>query len=139
MTSSSLSAQAPRINPETKPFWDATLQGKLLLPRCRRCQTFIWYPKTLCSPCGSMEVDWVESAGTGTVYTFTIMRATRGAGPFGPAVPYVIAYVELDEGPRLTTNILDCPLDRIKIGMRVEAAYEDITDDITLLQFRPAA
>ena len=138
MTSSSLPAQAPRINPETKPFWDATLQGKLLLPRCRRCQTFIWYPKTLCSPCGSMEVDWVESAGTGTVYTFTIMRATRGAGPFGPAVPYVIAYVELDEGPRVMTNIVGCNVDDVAIGQRVRVQFDDTGEGAALPRFRPA-
>ena len=138
MTSSSLPAQAPRIYPETKPFWDATLQGKLLLPRCRRCQTFIWYPKTLCSPCGSMEVDWVESAGTGTVYTFTIMRATRGAGPFGPAVPYVIAYVELDEGPRVMTNIVGCNVDDVAIGQRVRVQFDDTGEGAALPRFRPA-
>jgi uncharacterized OB-fold protein len=129
---------APRINPETRPYWEGTTQGKLLLPHCQLCKRVLWYPKTLCSACGHIGVDWVESRGTGSIYTYTIMRATRAAGPYSEAVPYVVAYVELDEGPRIMTNIVDCDMDKLEIGQRVKVVFHDTGEGAALPRFVPA-
>src|SRR5882724_5273469 len=101
-----LPVPVPTVAPEAAPFWDATAEGRLLLPRCDDCGTVIWYPKLLCPSCHSFHVSWFEASGRGTVYSFTISH--RGPSAYRAAIPYVIAYVELDEGPRVMTNIVDC-------------------------------
>ena len=128
----------PVIYPEEKPYWDALRERRLVLPRCNACG-LAWFPiGPACPHCFAMDFQWSPMAGKGVLHNYVVYH--KGFAPWlEKRVPYAVIQVELDEGPRLTTNILDCPLDRIKIGMRVEAAYEDITDDITLLQFRPAA
>ena len=129
---------APRVNPETRPYWEGTAQGKLLLPHCQLCKQVIWYPKTLCTQCGHIGVDWVAAKGTGSIYTYTIMRATRAAGPYSEAVPYVVAYVELDEGPRIMTNIIDCDPEKLAIGQRVKVVFCDTGEGNALPRFTPA-
>ena len=130
---------APAVNPEVKIFWDATAEGRLLLPRCQDCQTVIWFPRPYCPACGSLSVDWIEASGKGTVYTFTINR--RGAGDlpeYRDPGPYVLAYVELEEGPRIMTNIVDCDPDSVKIGQAVEVVFHDTGQGTALPRFRPA-
>ena len=110
----------PVIYPEERPYWDALRQRKLVLPRCKSCKQ-AWFPLgPACPNCFEIGFDWSPMTGNGVLHN------------------YVVVQVELDEGPRLTTNLLDCAIDQIRIGMRVQAMYEDITDDIILLQFRPA-
>lgn len=128
----------PVIYPEERPYWEALRQRKVVLPRCKSCAQ-AWYPLgPACPNCFALDFDWSPMTGKGVLHNYVVYHKA-----FAPwlekRVPYAVAQVELDEGPRLTTNLLDCPLDQIKIGMRVEATFEDITDDITLLQFRPAA
>ncbi len=84
-----------------------------MLPRCDDCEFVIWYPRRFCPACGSRNVSWFDAAGTGSVYTFTIVA--KGAGAYRDAGPYVVAFVELDEGPRLMTNIVDVQPD---VGVR---------------------
>ena len=137
MPPTELPAPAPIVNPETKPFWDATAEGKLLLPRCDDCGTVIWYPKLLCPSCHGTNVSWFEASGRGTVYTYTISH--RAPGAYRDAVPYVIAYVELDEGPRVMTNIVDCEPDSVSVGQRVEVVFHDTGEGNALYRFRPAS
>lgn len=94
--------------------------GELVLPRCHRCQHIIWYPRTFCPACGSIEIDWFTATGRGTVYSFTVVR--RSTGPYETAVPYLLAYVELEEGPRVLTNILG-PHEEIHVGTPVRAVF----------------
>src|ERR1700679_854790 len=97
----------PRIDPDTAGFWAGTTEGKLILERCQECQEVIWYPRGgFCPACGKMSATPFEAAGTGTVYTFTVVH--RALAEYAGATPFVIAYVELDEGPRVLTNIVDC-------------------------------
>ncbi len=112
MSEQKLPAPAPQVNSETKPFWDGTAAGKLLLPRCQACQTTIWYPRLFCPACGAREVSWIEASGKGSIYSFTINR--RGSGDYRD-IPFVLAYVELEEGPRMLTNIVDCDF-RVAVG-----------------------
>jgi uncharacterized OB-fold protein len=132
-----LPAPAPVINAETKPYWDATLEGKLMLKQCTACGTVNWYPRTLCPSCGSFDTEWIQATGRGTIYTFSITR--RGAGAYASAAPYVLAYVELDEGPRMMTNIVDCDVDAISIGDPVEVVFHDTGQGAALPRFRPVS
>jgi uncharacterized OB-fold protein len=129
-----LPAFTPHPGPDDAPFWEAAAEDRLVLPRCSSCGTFIWYPRTFCPDCRTIGVDWVEASGRGTVYSFTVTH--RGAGPWAEHAPYVIAYVELDEGPRVMTNIVDVDPDRVRIGDRVTAVFQP-AGDTKVLRFRP--
>lgn len=127
----------PRIDEESKGFWEACQRHELYVQRCSDCAALRYYPRALCPSCLSDRVEWVRCSGTGTVYTFTATHQNQAAG-FRDALPYVMAYVELDEGVRMLTNIVDCAADAVRIGMRVEVVFEDATDEVTLPKFRPA-
>jgi uncharacterized OB-fold protein len=135
-----LPAPAPPVLPEVKPYWDATASGQLVLPRCVECQQVIWYPRPFCPACASTRVDWVPASGRGTVYSFTINRRGVADLPaYRDAGTYVLAYVELDEGPRVMTNIVDCDPESVRIGQKVEAVFHDTGEGTALLRFKPAA
>lgn len=127
----------PTPTPETKPYWDALKEHRLLIQRCKECQRAYFYPRPFCPQCFSFNVEWFEASGRGKLYSFVINH--RPAPGFGPE-PYVIAVVELDEGPRMMTNLIDVEPDPDKIScdMPVRIVYEDVTTEITLPKFRPA-
>lgn len=121
---------APAMNVETRPFWQATLRGELLLGRCRACGQAHWYPRRICPHCGKAEVDWVPAAGGGTVYSFSVMRRAQ--------VPYAIAYVTLDEGVTMLTNLVECDFDALAVGQRVRLVWRDAGPEARLPVFAPA-
>jgi uncharacterized OB-fold protein len=131
-----LPAPSPEISPELAEFWAATTQGRLLLPRCRACGEAFWYPRPACPFCHAADTAWEQASGRGRIYTYTIVR--RGAGAYADA-PYVLAYVELDEGPRMMTNIVDCAFDDLEIGLPVEVVFHRAGDGAALPRFRPAS
>lgn len=130
-------APTPSINPENKPFWDATLNDELLIKRCDDCQEYHWYPRAICPFCGSFNTSWVKASGKGEIYSFAVTR--RGQGQYKDATPFVLAYVQLDEGPRVMTNIVDCDPDHLKITDRVEVVFHRTDGDAALPRFRPAS
>ncbi len=135
-----LPARAAQPNSENLRFFEGAEQGCLVLPRCNDCDFVIWFPREICPECGSQDVDWFEASGKGSVYSFTVTR--RIAGSWGQATPFVLAYVELEEGPRVMTNIVDCDPEQVTIGDSVEAVFEDATNrdgdsGPPLLRFRP--
>lgn len=107
---------APRVLPETQAFWQAANEGRLLLKRCRACGEVHHYPRDVCPHCLSTDTEWVEAAGTGTVYSFS----TMGAGE----ATYTLAFVTLDEGVTLMTNLVDCDPARVAIGDAVRVAFK---------------
>ena len=119
----------------TAPFWAGTRQNKLLLQRCLDCGAHRWTPQVLCRDCLSGRYEWSEVSGKGTLFSFTIVHR-----PPLPAfkVPYVVAVVELDEGPLMLTNLVDCDPAELAVGMAVRVAFEEASDAITLYKFRPA-
>ena len=127
----------PTPTPETKPYWDALKEHRLLIQRCKECRRAYFYPRPFCPRCFSFNVEWFEASGHGKLYSFVINH--RPAPGFGPE-PYVIAVVELDEGPRMMTNLIDVEPDPDKIScdMPVRIVYEDVTAEVTLPKFRPA-
>lgn len=134
-TTSGLPAPAPHPTLETQAFWDATAEGRLLLRRCDDCGLVIWYPRHLCPDCGTWNTSWMEASGRGTVYAATVVR--RGQGPYREAAPYVVAYVELDEGPRVMTNVVGCPPEEVRVGQPVEVVFDDTGEGRSLYRFRP--
>jgi len=127
----------PIVDPDTAPYWQAAKEHRLLVKRCLDCGKAHFYPRELCPYCHCDAVEWLQAKGTGTIYSFTVAR--RPAGPaFKPDTPYVVAIIDLDEGARMMTNIVGCPTDSVRIGQRVEVAYEDVNADISLPKFRPA-
>ena len=104
-------------------FWSAAARGVLLVPKCNACDRTFWHPRPRCPHCGSDRVDWVEASGKGTIHTFTVVRQS-GDPYFRTQLPYAVAMVELDEGVRLMSNIVDTPIESLAIGMRVEVLFE---------------
>lgn len=126
----------PVPTPTTQPFWDGAREGRLMLQRDRSTGEPFFYPRALAPGTLSDDLEWFEASGRGTVFSYTVDR--RGSAPaFQAKAPYVIAIVELEEGPRITTNIVGCEIEDVHIGMPVEVAYEPVNDDITLVKFRP--
>lgn len=135
VSATNLPVPEPTVTEETKPFWDATAQGKLLLKRCDGCGSFIWYPRGICPACGSLKTSWVEASGKGTIYTFTVNH--RGDGAYRGAAPYVLAYVELEEGPRVLTNIVGADPSTLEIGQQVKVVFEDTGAGSALPRYTP--
>lgn len=135
MTARNRPPTLPKPTRITQPFWDAARKHALHIQRCSDCQRHVFYPRALCPHCGSAALTWVEASGRGTIYTFTVARK-----PTLPTFtcPYVIAIVELAEGPHVTTNIVECDPDKVRVGDPVEAVFQDADDKITLVHFRPA-
>lgn len=127
----------PRPTAASLPFWEAARQHELQIQRCGSCGANIFYPREMCPECLSSDLQWTTVSGKGTVYSYTIAE-TPTHPTFAEDVPYVIAIVELAEGPRITTNITGCTPDTVRVGMPVEATFDDVTPEITLVKFRPA-
>ncbi len=127
----------PHIDEENRPWWEALKRHELYLQKCRDCGAMRYYPRAQCPQCLSPRTEWIRSSGRGKVYTFTVTNQNQAPG-FRESLPYVMAYVELDEGLKMLTNIIDCRPEQVRIGMPVEVVYEDVTPDVTLAKFRPA-
>ncbi len=118
------------VRPErdSAPQWRSTA-GKLLVQRCEECREPFYYPRVVCPFCFSTRVRWLECSGSGRIYSYSVVR--RGE-------PYAIAFVELDEGPRLMTNIVDCDFDAIRVGDPVAVVFRDL-DGVLTPMFSPKA
>jgi uncharacterized OB-fold protein len=121
---------APPANPETKEFWDGASRGTLLVKRCRSCGQAHYYPRALCPFCFSDATEWQPAAGSGTIYSYSVMRRAE--------IPYAIAYVTLDEGVTMLTNIVDCDLDALRIGQRVQVVFKPTEGGPPVPMFTPA-
>lgn len=127
----------PHIDEENRPWWEAVQRHELYVQRCRDCGDMRFHPRALCTNCLSSNTEWVRCKGSGKIYTFTVTNQNQASG-FRESLPYVMAWVELDEGLKMLTNVVDCPPEQVKIGMPVEAVFDDVTPDVTLVKFRPA-
>ncbi|OLB10128.1 MAG: DNA-binding protein [Candidatus Rokubacteria bacterium 13_2_20CM_2_64_8] len=121
---------APAVTPETKPFWDAAADGRLVIKQCTACGQSHHYPRTICPFCGSDATEWRPASGRGKVYTYSVMRRVPE--------PYVIAYVTLEEGPMMMTNIVDCDLDSVRIGQAVRVVFKPSEGGPPVPMFAPA-
>jgi len=126
----------PRLDAVSEPFWAGCQRGELLIQRCPRCGHRQFYPRALCTRCGATP-EWERTGGQGTVHTFTVIRQNH-ARPFRDLIPYVVAMIELDEGPMMMGNVIGCDVDDVAVGLRVGVFFEAAGDDVTLPFWRPA-
>ena len=126
----------PVPTPQTQPFWDALAEGRVELQHCADCERYIYYPRTHCPGCLTRDLEWRELSGNGVVHTYTIARRPT-APPWSEDLPQLIAVVELDEGPRLTTELVNVEPDAIEVGMRVQPVFQAV-GEATLLLYEPA-
>ena len=126
----------PVVQPWTEEFWKATKRETLLIQKCGECNSLIFYPRKYCPECWSSDLGWQEASGRAAVNTFTIMR-DMVEPKFMPDLPYVLAMVDLEEGIRMMTRIVECDPEVVEIGLAVEVVFEHITDQHALLLFRP--
>jgi uncharacterized OB-fold protein len=117
-------------------FFDAAREGKLLIQRCGSCDRHQFYPRQVCVHCGSADVEWTEASGRGTVHTFTVIHQ-QGMPGWRDETPYVAAVIDLDEGVRMTSNVVGVDAADVKIGMSVQVTYVD-EGTYVLPRFEPA-
>jgi uncharacterized OB-fold protein len=139
MLTSTTNKPLPEITDQTRPFWSAAKEGRLVLQKCARCATFNFHPKPWCIECGSRELAWTEARPSGAVYSFTISRsvAMNLAGWQGE-LPVLMGLIDLDDGARLYAQVTHCAPEALHIGMRVQAYFEAISDEAAIPKFRPA-
>ena len=129
----------PTPSSVSQPFWDAAKEHRLVFQRCRLCGTNVFYPRDICPgpTCfGVGTLDWVESSGKGSVYSYTVLY--QPAHPsFADDVPYALAIIEMDEGWRMDSNVINIDPETIQVGMPVEVVWEDVTPEFTLPKFKP--
>ena len=126
----------PRPNPETEAFWEGCRKHQLLLQRCVECSEFQFYPRIICTNCTSKNLEWVKASGQGKVLTFTVVRRAVSEA-YAADVPYVVALIQLDEGPTMMSNVVRCTPETLKIGSPVQVVFEDWSDEVSIPQFRP--
>ncbi len=127
----------PTPTPTSAPYWNGLMDGVVKLQKCADCGVWVFYPRNRCSNCLSDALQWHDVSGTGTLYTFTIARQPT-APHFTSEVPQRLAVVELDEGVRLTTTLVNVEDADIRIGMRLKPFFDIVTDGVTLLRYQPA-
>ncbi len=127
----------PKATPETERFWTGLREHKLMIQRCKDCSKAYFYPRPFCPACHSWNTEWFQANGKGKLYSFVIPQ--RPLPHMGDGA-YVIAIIELDEGPRMMSNLIGIDPDPDKIGCDIPVVidYADVTDEVTLPKFRPA-
>jgi uncharacterized OB-fold protein len=123
------SIPAPLVNAENRPYFEAAALGRLLVKRCAACGEFHFYPRAICPHCFSERTEWREAAGTGTIYSYSVMRH---------GVPFAISYVTLDEGVTMLANVVDCDLDALRIGQKVRVVFRPTDGEAVVPMFTPA-
>jgi uncharacterized OB-fold protein len=126
----------PIVNPWARPFWDGAREGRLMIQRCGDCSKHVFYPRVACPHCFSERLEWVQASGRGTVYSYTVVY-NNAPSAFIADVPYVVAVIELAEGVRMLSNLVQCNLDELRCEMPVEVTFERLNDEFTLPKFRP--
>ena len=125
----------PAIDADSAPYWAGTLAGELRLPRCNSCARVVFYPRSVCPYCMSMDLSWEMLSGLATINTYTIVH--KAPPGFGDEVPYAVALVDLDEGARMMTRIVDCPIEDVEVGLRVRVVFRELSADASLPCFTP--
>jgi uncharacterized OB-fold protein len=127
----------PAKDPVSATYWEAAARGELLIQHCPSCGNRQWYPRAVCTACGE-NPEWQKTSGRGTVHTFTVIRQNY-AKPFREELPYVVAMIELDEGPMLMGNVTDVDVETVHIGMPVEVYMIEAEEGLGVPFWRPAS
>ena len=127
----------PRIDERSRPWWEALRRHELMIQKCDNCSNLSFPPAPICARCKREELSWVRASGRGRLWSWTVFHKSYFPS-YATEIPYAVSIVELEEGPRLWTHIVGvAPLD-LDIGMPVEAFFDDVTDEVTLIKFRRA-
>jgi hypothetical protein len=126
---------APVPNADSAPYWAAAHDGRLVVQRCQRCGNRQLYARDHCLVCRG-PVEWVEASGRGTVYSYTVIRQNY-VRPFRDWIPFVVALVDVEEGPRVMTNIVGCEPDAVRVGLPVRAVFEAVSEEAGIALFTP--
>ena len=129
-----LSAAMLQQDSDSRPYWEGLTQGELRIQRCAACSRAVFYPRSICPHCFSDQLTWVVASGKGTIYSYTV--AHQAFGPFAAEVPFVVAIVELEEGVRMMTRLVETPRERVKVGAPVQVTFETVGEQFTLPYFR---
>jgi uncharacterized OB-fold protein len=126
----------PQADEESREFYEAARRHEIALMRCRDCGSWRLPSRPRCPDCWSTDTEWATASGRGTLYSFGIMHQKFPG--FEQDVPYNYAVVELEEGPRIVSNVVGVPNDALRVDMPLVAFFDDVADDMTLVRFRPA-
>ncbi len=126
----------PPVDALSAPYWRGAAEGKVLLSQCNECGHVMFYPRATCTRCLSSDLGWTPSSGLGEVYAFTVCHRAPDA-VFRADVPYVIALIDLAEGPRMMSNVTDCDPESVRIGLPVQAWFDPVSDEIAIPKFKP--
>lgn len=127
----------PHIDEMSRPYWEGAKRHELLLQKCQECGYYRYPPGETCPSCLSDKLEWVKVSGRGSVYTWTVFHQAYHPA-YKDDIPYAVVVVELEEGPRMITNLVNCRIEDIKMGMPVEVVFDDVTEEVSLPKFRPA-
>lgn len=128
----------PKLNADSRPFWSGCKEHQLRFQKCNNCGHVRWPASIICPMCYSYDTDWIVASGRGKVFTFVVYHKAYHPG-FQSDLPYVVAIVELEEGPHIFTNITACSPDQVRCDMPVEVTWEDITEEFSLPKFQPSS
>ena len=126
----------PVISDDNKPYWKSAREHALTVPFCGACNAAFYPAQSRCPRCLRDGVEWRRVSGRGTVYSWVVVHQVYDPS-FAGRIPYVVATVELEEGPRLITNIVNCAADAVRANLPVRIVYKDVTDEVALVQFEP--
>ena len=126
----------PVVQPWARPFWEAARRHELVLQHCSTCDRTIHYPRVACPHCGGEDLGWRRASGRGTIYSFTVVESNAPSA-FLADLPYVVAIVQLEEGVRMMSNVVECTPGELCCDQSVEVVFERLDDEFTLPRFRP--
>lgn len=126
----------PLQTPAAQPFWNGLRNGKVCIQRCNDCGAWIFYPRNHCTACFSKSLSWREVSGDATLYSYTVARQPT-APHFADEVPQLLAIVELEQGVRMTSTLVDADPKDLRVGMRLRPQFDHVTEEVTLLRFAP--
>jgi uncharacterized protein len=121
---------------DSRPYWEGLARGELRIQRCDACSRAVFYPRALCPHCFSDQLSWIVATGKGTIYSYTV--AHQAYGLFAGDAPFIVAIIELEEGVRMMSRIIDAPREQVKVGAAVQVTFEAVGEDFMLPYFRLA-
>ena len=128
-----ISASMIQQDSDSRPYWEGLAQGEIRIQHCNTCSKAVFYPRSICPHCHADSLSWIVASGKGNIYSYTV--AYQGFGTFAADVPFVVAIVELEEGARMMSRIVDTPRERIVVGAEVRVTFERVSEDLTLPYF----
>ena len=135
MPDTARSKPLPVVTEESRPFWEGCKRGVFLLQYCEACQRYQFYPRLYCMQCGADALSWKQASGRGVIYSYTIIRQNKSP-EFVHDTPYNIAIIQLEEGPRLMSNIIDVAPDALRVDLPVMVVFDSVSDTISVPRFR---